>query len=158
MTACVAPRIRRPYALRIVKEQNQPLLSAIAIALGLMILMIALDVIPTDPEKVHAPDWVIGLAGAVFVFAGLAIGFRANELLVSVLGNLIVAAFAAVTAWVALDGSSDQFSGGIPFVPHATNVKIARAMFGGGAVLCALMLIPGIRHVLKLLTERSGAN
>jgi hypothetical protein len=158
VTARVAPRERHPYAVRIVKEQNQPLLSAIAIGLGLMVVMIALDVIPTDPGKVHAPDWVIGLAGAVFVLAGLAIGFRTNELLVSVLGNLIVASFAAVAAWVALDGSSDQFSGGIPFVPHATNVKIARVMFGGGAVLCALMLIPGVRHVLKLLTERPDAN
>ena len=136
------------------KEQNHPLLSAIAVALGAMIVMIALDVIPTDPDKVHAPDWVIVLAGAVFIFAGLAIGFRTHELLVSVLGNLIVVSFAVVAAWVALAGSSDQFSGGIPFLPHAVNVKIARFMFGGGAILCALMLIPGIRHVLKLLSAR----
>ncbi|NNC63152.1 MAG: hypothetical protein HKN84_00070 [Gammaproteobacteria bacterium] len=135
------------------KEQNHPLLSAITIGLGLMVVMIALDVIPYDPEKIHAPDWILILAGGVFIFGGLAVGFRTNELLVSVLGNLIVASFAAVAAWVALDGSSDQFSGGIPFVPHATNVKIARVMFGGGAVLCTLMLIPGIRHVLKLLRQ-----
>ena len=155
MTAGVVPRTRRPYAPNIVKEQNHPLLSAIAVALGTMVVMIALDVIPTDPEKVHAPDWVIGLAGAVFIFGGLAIAFRANALLVCLLGNLIVASFAIVAAWVALDGSSDQFSGGIPFLPHGFNVKIARVMFGGGAILCALMLIPGIRHLLKFLRRRA---
>jgi len=158
VTARVALRVRHPYALRIVKEQNHPLLGAIAIALGAMIVMIALDVIPTDPEKIHAPDWILILAGAVFIFGGLAVGLRAHELLVSVLGNLIVVAFAVVAAWVALAGSSDQFSGGIPFLPHATNVKIARVMFGSGALLCALMLIPGIRHVLKLLSARPRAD
>lgn len=137
------------------KEQNHPLLSAVSVGLGAMIVMIALDVIPTDPDKVHAPHWVIALAGAVFIFGGLAIGFRTNELLVSLLGNLIVASFAAVAAWVALDGSSDQFSGGIPFLPHEANVKIARVVFGGGAILCALMLIPGVRHLLRLVRGRT---
>lgn len=135
------------------REQNHPVLGAITVSLGAMIVMIALDVIPTDPEKIHAPDWVLILAGAVFIFGGFAVGFRARELLVSVLGNLIVMAFAVIAAWVALAGSSDQFSGGIGFLPHAVNVKIARFMFGGGAILCALMLIPGIRHVLKLLRQ-----
>ncbi len=137
------------------KEQNHRLLSAIAIALGLMTIMIALDIIPVEPEKVHAPAWLIGLAGAVFIFGGLAIGFRTNELLVSLFGNLIVASFAAVAAWVALDGSSDQFSGGIPFLPNEVNVKIARVVFGSGSILCALMLIPGVRHLLKLLRGRA---
>jgi len=123
-----------------------------------MVMAIALEILPVDPEKIHAPHWVIGLAGAVFIFGGLAIGFRSNELLVSLLGNLIVASFAAVAAWVALDGSSDQFSGGIPFLPHEVNVKIARVMFGGGSILCALMLIPGVRHLLKLLSAQSHAD
>ncbi len=138
------------------KEQNHALLSAIVVALGAMIVMIALDVIPYDPEKIHAPDWVLILAGGVFVFGGLALHFRTNELLVSVLGNLIVVSFAAVAAWVALDGSSDQFSGGIPFLPHAANVKIARIVFAGSAVMCALILLPGLNQLYEMLKRRKN--
>ncbi len=80
--------------------------------------------------------------------------FQAKELIVSVLGNLIVLSFACITAWIALRGPAEQFSGGIPFLPDELDVKIARVMFGSCSVMCALVLIPGVKYLLKLSRRR----
>ena len=106
-----------------------------------------------DPDTKHAPGWIIALCGGVFVFAGLAIVLEGHALIVSLLGNSIVAAFAAIGAWIALFGEAGQFSGGLPLVSHDVNVSIARFVFALGALICALLLIPGLRHLARLMTE-----
>jgi hypothetical protein len=112
--------------------------------------MIALNILPYDESKIHAPDWVILVSGAIFVFGGVAMVFQGNQLLVAMLGNLLVLAFAAVAAWIAFQGPSEQFSGGVPFLSHQLNVKIARILFGFCSVMCVLILIPGLKHLVKL--------
>lgn len=126
---------------------------AFSMLMGALICLVGLDVIPAQDGSIHAPRWVLVLCGGVFVAAGLAIFFKDRPLLVSLLGNLIVASFAVIAAWIAFAGPSGQFSGGIPLLPHELNVKIARSFFGMGALLCALILIPGIKQLRKLLTE-----
>jgi len=134
-----------------VNERQQTVLGGVlCIALGASVCMIALNILPYDDSKIHAPDWVISASGAVFMFGGLAMIFQANQLIVSVLGNLIVLSFACVTAWVAWLGPSEHFSGGIPLLPHEFDVNVARVMFGAISVMCALMLIPGVKYLLKL--------
>ena len=123
-----------------------------SLLMGLMICLVGFGVLPTEEGSVHAPPWVVTACGALFVLAGCAVFLQGRPLALSVIGNLIIASFAAVGAWVALAGSSDGFSGGIPLVSHDLNVRIARGMFGTGAFLCALILIPGIKHTLKLLS------
>lgn len=112
--------------------------------------MIALQLLPYDESKVHAPDWVILVSGGLFVFGGLAMVFRTHQLAVAVLGNLMVVSFASVAAWIAVLGPAEHFSGGIPFVSAALNVKLARIIFGACAIMCLLMLIPGLKHLVKL--------
>ncbi len=136
-------------------ERNQIVLGGVVcIALGASVCMIALNILPYEESKIHAPDWVILVSGAVFIFGGLAMIFQANQLVVSILGNLMVLSFACITAWIALRGPAEQFSGGIPLLSNQLDVKIARVMFGSCSVMCALVLIPGVKHLLKLSRRR----
>ena len=134
-----------------IDTKQQILVTLLCVAAGATICLVAAGVIPVDPASVHAPPWVLFLAGFVFVLAGLAVSLQSRPVLVSILGNLIVAAFAAVGMWVALAGPADQFSGGLPFLSHGANVTIARWVFGSGSVLCVMMLVWGVRHTVQSL-------
>ena len=136
------------------ETREHRLIAAICLLLGLSVCLIGVGIIPYDPSKIHAPAWVILAGGGIFMLAGLALLFRSRPIVVNVLGNLIVIAFAAVGAWVALYGPSEQFSGGLPLVSDETNVGIARVFFGVGSILCLLMLIPGLRYLLKAIREQ----
>jgi hypothetical protein len=115
--------------------------------MGVVNCLIAVDVIPYDPAKIHAPWWAIFLAGMVFVMGGLTILFQGNKAAGAILGGVIVASFAVIGMWVAVAGPSGQFSGGVPFLSHTSNVRIARWVFAGGAVLCLLLLFAGIKQL-----------
>ena len=154
MTGRADAPVARRYPFGIVNERKQIVLTGVAcIFAGTPICMIALDFLAYDEDKIHAPDWVLLLAGGVFILGGLALLLQNRPLIVSLLGNLIVVSFAAIAAWVAMSGPSEQFSGGVPFLPHEFNVKIARIVFACVALLCALMLIPGLKHLLKHISE-----
>jgi hypothetical protein len=146
------------YAQGIVNEQTQRVVvGIICIVLGASVCLIALDILPYDPDKIHAPDWVILLCGALFLCGGSAAMLHSHPLVVSVLGNAMVVAFASIAAWVALAGPAEQFSGELPFVSRELNVMIARIFFGLGSVMCALVLIPGMRQLLKLVSRSPRA-
>jgi hypothetical protein len=121
---------------------------------GALIWGIAFGVVPAEPGSVHAPVWILSLAGGVFALAGLALVFRSHEIFVCVLGNLIILCFAGIGAWVSLFGPAAHFSGGVPFVSPEANVTIARVAFGCGALLCALILIPGLHQLQRLIRAR----
>ena len=121
---------------------------------GIAICLIGLHVIPVDPASVHAPDWVLLVAGSVFAMGGLAIVCRDDPLVVAALGNLIVLSFAAIAAWVSLRGPAEQFSSNVPFLSREATVGVARTVFGASAVICGLILIPGIRQLIRLIRAR----
>ena len=109
------------------------------VALGLFLLLIAAGVIPTSDAQSQAPNSIIALCGVVFVIAGcmaiLGTQSRVNDMLAA----LLCLIFGIVAAWVSLFGSSDGFSGGIPFFSNEANVKIARIAFGVGSLICFAM-------------------
>lgn len=49
------------------------LLSFLCFVMGALPVVIALGVIPADPADIHAPLWVIGMAGGLFWLAALAL-------------------------------------------------------------------------------------
>jgi len=130
------------------------LAGSVSLVMGALIWGMAFGVVPTEPGSVHAPVWILCLAGAVFALAGLALVFRTHDIFVCVLGNLIILCFAGIGAWVSLFGPSAQFSGGIPLLSPESNVTIARVAFGCGALLCALILIPGLHQLHRLIRAR----
>lgn len=134
------------------------MLGWLCIAMGLFPVAIAVGVINPDPASVHAPLWVIGVCGLVFVAAGAAILVGPGNKLVHLFAALILLSFALISGWVAFFGPANGFSGGIPFLPHATNVKIARWVFGGGSALCLLLFFYAISQMFnpKLQSEQAS--
>lgn len=117
-------------------KRARPVLAVLCVALGIYPLSIALGFVHVDDAQVHAPMWIIALSGVVFLIAGfmilLANRSRAND----VLACIVCLLFGVIGMWVALFGASEGFSVGIPLLSHDANVKIARVVFGSGAVIC----------------------
>lgn len=143
---------------------------------GLMILFIALDIIPTDPAKFHAPHWVVGAAGLAFFLGGIAVitgrppgtpeaaaaASRFTSRFTSwptfALGLGIVGSLAAVANWIAFGPGPRRFRGGIsiPFVAVSgpTGEWTGRAIFGAGALLTDLFLLWIVVRGLRDLSRR----
>ena len=106
-------------------------LPAIGIAaIGLFIMLAAAGVIPSDPKSFHAPRWVVGMFGLLFLFAGLVLGFSDYPRIRQILAALLVLVFSLVCGWMALFSDAESWSGGIPFVSARTNGMIAKTLIG----------------------------
>jgi len=153
------------------------LIGGLAGAAGLYFTLVGVGVLPVPggPGSLHAPLWVIGCAGLIFLFAGAAVSMqwfgRANAsgaLLPNapfwlraaqhVIGLGIFACFAMIASWIAIFGEARQFSGSLSLpglgLGFGTGVAAARAAFGIGAVICWLGTIAlGVSAVRKLLAS-----
>jgi len=103
---------------------------------GILIMLLALNVIPSADEKFSVPRWVVFICGLLFVAPGLAGLLPGGKRTARFVFSFMLACFGVVGGAVALLGDSTGFSGGIPFVSQETNVIIARWVFGGGALIC----------------------
>jgi len=129
----------------------------LAAAAGFYFMLVGLGALPPPggPRNLHAPLWVVLLVGLVFFLAGVAIVIQAighanasGELPAEapqwmraaqyLIGVAVFGCFALIGTWITIGGESRQFSGGVPFVSHLTNVSLARVMFGFGAAICWL--------------------
>jgi hypothetical protein len=122
------------------QRRQRRLLSITVIALGAFLLLVAGEFIPgAEPRADDAPNAIIALSGLVFVIAGFMayVGrqSRTNDLLAA----LLCLVFGVIGGWVAVAGSDEGFSGGIPFLSSAANVKLARGLFGFGSLICFLI-------------------
>ncbi len=118
-------------------KNNERILATVMFVAGAVILAVAAGLITLDPQSVHAPRWVIGLIGLVFLSGGIAVVAPAgNGIVRRLAAATIVIGMGAASAWVALFGSGDHMSGGLWFLPHYINVGIGRVMFGLGALMC----------------------
>lgn len=119
------------------------------IALGCYPLALSLGFLPVDEAGLHAPLWVVAVAGFVFIIAGfmilLANHSRANDLLAGVLLFL----FGIMGAWVSLFSSSEGFSGGLPLVSQETNILLGRWLFGLGALISFALCGYAFRRAIR---------
>ena len=107
------------------------LCSALLIVAGLGIELTVLDFISIDDNLVHAPNWVIALLGILFLSSGLVIVVSPESSIATWSAGTLVIGLTMVSAWVAVYGSSDHFSGDLPpFISRDTTVIIARIIFG----------------------------
>ena len=110
----------------------------------------AIGIIPVKTGSLHAPTYIVFIAGLLFWIAGVSILIgstrpRFNSLLAAILFAL----FAVIGGWVSLFGTSNAFGGGVPFAPHSTNEWIARVMFGAGAIVCVLCCIYALAMAVR---------
>jgi len=116
-------------------DRSDIALALVAIACGAYALLAAAGVLQMQAAN-DTPNWVVGLAGAVFVIAGIMIFLRNHSRALDFFAATILASFTIIGGWISLFASSKGFSGGIPFLPYDTNVSFARVMFGLGALMC----------------------
>jgi hypothetical protein len=120
----------------VIKLDNKDIaLALVAIACGGYALLAASGVLRLQTAN-NTPVWVIGLAGVMFVIAGVMIFLRNYSRALDLLAAIVLASFTLITGWITFHASSEGFSGGIPFLPNDMNVSFARVMFGLGALLC----------------------
>ncbi|MDH3223893.1 MAG: hypothetical protein OEO23_09265 [Gemmatimonadota bacterium] len=121
-------------------------------AAGLTVVFVSLGWIPVDPSSVHAPMWVLGLAGGMFLLPGLLMCYYAvrNGLAPDgavfkekpwggpgwFVGAVMVTGFAAMALWVGFGGGPRQFSGGV-----TGSEREGRLVFGGSGLVCATLAI-----------------
>jgi hypothetical protein len=129
------------------QRRQRRFLSITLIALGAFLLLVAGEFIPgLEPRADDAPNAIIALSGLVFVIAGFMayVGrqSRTNDLLAA----LLCLVFGVIGGWVAVAGSDEGFSGGIPFLSSAANVKLARGLFGFGSLSCFLIAVWAVKR------------
>ncbi|MEE8349094.1 MAG: hypothetical protein V3R94_05970, partial [Acidobacteriota bacterium] len=113
------------------KHSTSRLLSGLLmIVAGGVIELTVIGVIPIDPNLVHAPGWVIALCGLLIMSGGLALLASPSSSIATWTGGMVVISMTLISAWVAVYGSSEQFSGDFPFISRDTNVLISRVVFG----------------------------
>ena len=126
-------------------EKTHPILGWLCIGIGTAILLVAIGVLPVDPDSVHAPYPIVGLCGIVLVFGGsmILMGDRSRYNSLAAAGMLVC--FALVGGWAALIASPESIEGGLPFLPQGINAFLGKIIFGSGAVLSAALSV----HALK---------
>tara|TARA_R110002167_G_scaffold149732_1_gene343153 strand:+ start:347 stop:760 length:414 start_codon:yes stop_codon:yes gene_type:complete len=121
----------------------------ICILLGLYPIAIAAGILEVDPDKLHAPPWVLALCGLVFIIAGCMALLGQHGRVNDSLAALILLAFALVGVWVSLFSSAEGFSGGLPFVSQEMNILLQRCIFGLGALICLSLFVYAVRRAIN---------
>jgi hypothetical protein len=134
-------------------------LGVLVMAMGGFIVGIGLGVVPVPEESIHAPRWVIAVAGLAFLFAGVSVVQQAFQIeaFKYVPGLAIVLALAAVANWVAFGPGDRSGEGTLTIVgiqiPVSSDIG-GRIVFGFGAVVIDLLLVVGVVHWFR---NRSGS-
>lgn len=141
-------------------------LGAICVGLGLLVVLLAAGVIPSDERRFHAPRWVVSAGGLVFVLVGVALATtsapgapeRAGRTTWRsfLLGGAIVGLMGAILNWIAFGPGERRFGGGfaLPFVSVSGPASewSGRVAFGIGAVLVDVFFVwmtaRGLRDLL----------
>ena len=117
-------------------------------AVGFVPIAAALGWIQSSNSSQDAPTWVLMVCGLVFQVSGLMLIAGDNKRLVDALAAIFMALMGAMAAWVTL-APAEGLSGGIPFIPRALNVAIARCLFGSGALICFWMCKYAIQQAIR---------
>ncbi len=129
-------------------SREKAVVAAFFILRGVMILFAAFGVGPMSGSKVHAPMWIIGLAGVLFTSAGVVV-IAPSQAIVRIAAGILVVGLSAIFAWVALFGEAQYFSGGLSIFSNATEVMIARVLFGLVAILGIAIAVNALLKTLR---------
>lgn len=92
-----------------------------------------------DDAGFHAPRWVVGAAGGVFLMSGLAIFSQDHPLLSSLIRAILLTGFGVIFSWVSFGPGERQFTGtvSIPFITFSkpSSEITGRICFAPGALL-----------------------
>ncbi len=107
----------------------------ILLVIGVLIMLLAADVIPQDSMPPNVPSPVLFVVGLVLASAALGVLVGLGTPVSQVLIGLSMFLMAFSFSWVAVAGDTEQMSGGIPFLPDWLNVYLGRIAFGAFAIV-----------------------
>jgi hypothetical protein len=141
------------------------LVGATFTATGAFIMAVGAGIVPVDPETIHAPMWIIAMAGLVFVLGGVMMlaGWLEQEgatpvgtpVTTNPIPHILVLAImlcmAAMATWATF--AEGEIEGGIalPFVSYDSEINqyLGRALFGFGALLCWAVVAAAAFHAWR---------
>jgi hypothetical protein len=142
-------------------------------AMGLLIILLAVGIVPVDERSLEAPRWVVACAGLAFVLGGAAvmIGYAVaggvgpdgdltpgTPLSIRIaqytLGLGVAGSMAAIMSWIAFGPGPRTFTATGPFLSgRATSETTGRVVFGIAAVLIyiflAVLVVVSIRRLRR---------
>ena len=145
---------------------GQVLVGGIPLLMGAFIVLMALDIIPSDESAFHVPRWVVAVAGAVFMVGGMAVIWQSafahlqETIWYRTVSHLFAAGiflcFSLVFNWVAFGPGERQFSNSIliPFVSLElgdADFSAGRFFFGIFALLLDIAVLYGAYYYLRIL-------
>lgn len=126
------------------------------VLIGLWLIAVALGFIPVPPGTLHAPRWVLGAIGVMFVLGGLLAATTSGGRVATALAASLLTLLGALGAWVAALGDSEMMrvaaSGGAVAIaiPAPQAPLVARIAFGVGALIVLGWAAYAWRQVFKL--------
>ena len=128
---------------------------------GLPIMAVATGLITPKPGSMHAPPWVVFLAGSSFSLAGIMILMPDTmSKLRGFVGVVFMTAFASIFVWIAFGPGERRFSGGFSIGPLFTSSPSGemegRIAFGIAAVLLSAFALWGTYAWLRSLSVRGS--
>lgn len=143
------------YMSRQMTPREQKIFGGIFIIVGLFIVGIGLNVVPIDENDLHAPRWILTLAGLVFVIPGimvLTLGTGKEKLVGIIGGPLMLLIMTIIPGWIALGPGTRECSGTSSFI-FSTSRTVAdlecRFVFGIGGLLVLLIFIFSIVRLFR---------
>jgi hypothetical protein len=119
--------------------------NGIFIVAGIVIELTIIDVISIDENLLHAPDWILGLCGLLFLSGGLAIVASPKSSIATWSAGTFVISMTLISAWVAVYGASEHFSGDLLLLSRDSNVIIGRIIFGCVSLLGLVITVAAIK-------------
>ena len=126
------------------------------VLIGLWLIAVALGFIPVPAGTLHAPRWVLGAIGAVFVLGGLLAATSSGGRVATALAAGMLTLLGSLGAWVAAFGESDMMriaasSGAVAIAIPAQHAPLAvRVAFGVGALIVLGWAAYAWRQVFKM--------
>lgn len=127
---------------------------------GVASIGIATGVIPYDPAKVHAPAWILIIAGAMFIACGLVPLARAFRLPVAVnhfVAAIVLVGLTTIVNWVAFGPGERRFTGSAAvggFTSRTAVESMGRVWFGAMAILLDVVIVLGLWDKLRSRRNR----
>ena len=134
-------------------------LGVLSLAMGGFLMLVALGVVSPNPDEATAPGWIVGLAGLVFMLAGVAVillaigggSARSGELpagapalmrrLQGLLVLLTMAGLASIGTWIAFAPGARRFEVNGTLLHGSAGQMMGRVAFGLGSVITWLFVI-----------------
>lgn len=134
---------------------------AVAVAGGIVVLLVAAHALPVPHAHRHAPTWFIGILGLLVGVFGvmLALGERLPRLLVALLGCTHLTLFAIVSGWLAFGPGTRQpgLTLGVPYLVAGATVSAAASwMFALATVVLAIFALLAWAYCLRMVFGAPG--